>query len=1141
MKPRTKAIIAGVLTPLGFGLLAALVHLVTGLQGREAWILHIGFWLLGIVAGVLIFLMLRSRKAAPAGAAGGDEIRLALGAAERRLMKAPGARARIGNSPLFLVIGSETSAKTSNILNSGLQPELLAGEVHRGGALLPTAVVNVWFANRAVIVEAGGQLIQDREAWSRLLTGVQASRWRAAFGSKTVASRGVVACISCEELLQSGARESVTALAKELRVRLLEAADGLGVRLPVYVLFTKADRLEGFEEYVRHLSPTEADSVLGATLPVFPGDTEAVHAERESRRLETAFREITDRLAVRRIDILPRDQAPEGRLAGYLFPRAFKKASEPAVQFLVELCKPSHLRVSPFLRGFYFTGLRQVSGDSRPADPKPSYGSGRSGSSDATVAFGPASGPAPWRPATGLVPQWVFLRQVFDKLVFKDQAVFGATGRGRGVDLVRRGVFAAAAVVGLVAVVGFSVSFRNNRKLADAASLAIRGVEGVPPSGQAWPSIQELQALDGLRAEVDRLNTLERGRPPLSYRWGLYRGARLQADTRSYYFRQFRRLLWDRTRERLLDYLKLLPAENPGPSAYTAAYEALKAHLVTTSFPDSATAGFLTPVLAHHWGDGSSLDLSVVELATKQFEFYAKELPSGNPYQDAPSDPIVAGARGFLNAFKGADPLYPRVIGRAKRSGQPISFTRTYPGANGVVTNPQDIGAEFSYKGWTAALSELQDVEALFNRERWVLGAYTVEATERARLANELRTRYEADYIRAWLDYLRAGTVVRFSNPVDAARQLERLGDIQSPLLQMLAIASEETNIDSSEVGKTFQPIRAVMPRDSAGRYVVDQINSGYVNALAELGLAMKSLDAAAAGAAKETAKAHALEGAQTIRTEVASIEKRFALAAPNALAVARVLRPLLLQPADFSEALLGQLATKNLNEKGGSFCSPFRAIAAKYPFNPNGTDATIAEVTELLVPEQGVLWTFVETELAGVVQRRPTGFAAAPSADPRPNPAFIQFLGAMARISNAWYGPTSGPRMEFQLRPGTSAEVPSVTVVIGGRSVVFERNSQPLGQFVWEPAKRGARLSATVGGREVTVAAEEGPWAVFRMLRKAEWTDLGEGAFSLRWQIPNSPQQVEARYQPVGAAPVSVQPGARDLRIDCVSQVVQP
>ena len=49
-----------------------------------------------------------------------------------------------------------------------------------------------------------------------------------------------------------------------------EGADWFGVALPVYVLFTNADRVPYFAEFVEQLSREEAEQVLGTTLP-WPG------------------------------------------------------------------------------------------------------------------------------------------------------------------------------------------------------------------------------------------------------------------------------------------------------------------------------------------------------------------------------------------------------------------------------------------------------------------------------------------------------------------------------------------------------------------------------------------------------------------------------------------------------------------------------------------------------------------------------------------------------------------------------------------------------------------------------------------------------------------------------------------------------
>ena len=58
--------------------------------------------------------------------------------------------------------------------------------------------------------------------------------------------------------------------------------------------------------------------------------------------------------------------------AAYEFPREFRKLRTPLVQFLVELCRPSQLRpVSPFLRGFYFSGVRPVTVQETPLEAAP--------------------------------------------------------------------------------------------------------------------------------------------------------------------------------------------------------------------------------------------------------------------------------------------------------------------------------------------------------------------------------------------------------------------------------------------------------------------------------------------------------------------------------------------------------------------------------------------------------------------------------------------------------------------------------------------------------------------------------------------------------------------------------------------------
>src|ERR1035438_2930825 len=126
--------------------------------------------LFGVVALALIVLVavwfyLRRKKAkagaaADAHAAGGsasEEIDTLIREAESRLAASKQAD-KLASLPVFLLLGETGSTKTSVMLNSGLEAELLAGQVSRDNAMAPTRTANVWFSRRMIFVEAGGNL-----------------------------------------------------------------------------------------------------------------------------------------------------------------------------------------------------------------------------------------------------------------------------------------------------------------------------------------------------------------------------------------------------------------------------------------------------------------------------------------------------------------------------------------------------------------------------------------------------------------------------------------------------------------------------------------------------------------------------------------------------------------------------------------------------------------------------------------------------------------------------------------------------------------------------------------------------------------------------------------------------------------------
>ncbi len=124
---------------------------ILGMIGITGWVV----WTL------LVERVKRSQEPAADGAAGGgDEVDTLVREAEARLAASSSARgAKLSSLPVVFVLGAPGSTKTTTLLNSGLDAELLAGQVYQDANVVSTRSVNVWFARQMVFVEAGGRLL----------------------------------------------------------------------------------------------------------------------------------------------------------------------------------------------------------------------------------------------------------------------------------------------------------------------------------------------------------------------------------------------------------------------------------------------------------------------------------------------------------------------------------------------------------------------------------------------------------------------------------------------------------------------------------------------------------------------------------------------------------------------------------------------------------------------------------------------------------------------------------------------------------------------------------------------------------------------------------------------------------------------
>ena len=616
----------------------------------------------------------------------------------------------------------------------------------------------------------------------------------------------------------------------------------------------------------------------------------------------------------------------------YEFPREFRKLRSLAVEFLVDVCRPSQLRAGPLLRGFYFTGVRpvvvaDVAVERQAPAPPP-----RGGDLGATRMFVPGSfAPSPMSVSnepsqSRRVPQWVFLNHLFSDVILKDQAAQRSSSTSLKVSFGRRLLLASATAAALVFAIGWTFSWLGNRTVVREAVDTAQALPVVDPGQTSAVSLQQLEQLDRQRLVLQKLTLWERNGAPMSLRWGLYAGHSLYPGAYRAYFETFRRMLLRPTQDTLTRFMaRPASAELVG---YRPVYDALKAYLITTSNPDKSTQQFLVPVLMEHWQSRNPMDAERLALVQRQFSFYASELPFQNPFPGSnPDQAAVGSARAYLARFAATEALYSAMVSAASASKPAFDFNKAYPGSSDVVANTYIVPGAFTRDGWSFMQNAIQRPDDYFQGEAWVLGPQTIGNVDRANLQRDLQEKYRADFLRYWREFLQRTSVVRFGSISDAAGKLTKLSSNQSPLLAALCAVSRNTSVDDPEIAKGFQAAQQVEPATCNDR-LASPGNAAYVSGLIQLQSALQQLAGNRNDTTAQTQATSAASGALVTVRQMASqfpIDKEGGVSAKT--------QSLLEDPIKYAQAWIAGVPKEDVNSGVRGFCNQYRSLISKYPF----------------------------------------------------------------------------------------------------------------------------------------------------------------------------------------------------------------
>ncbi len=1071
---------------------------------------------LGLLALVATLWYINRVNAGGGGAADSSpdiiHLRALMRDADRRIHQAgrPGVKS-LSALPLLYVIGDQNSAKTQTVLRSGLDPELLAGAVYQDQQVAATQLVNLWLAGNWAIAESGGAMLQQQPLWMQFIKGTRPARLGSVFSKNSrLPARIALVCVSVERILAPNTIEQIRTLAQELNQKLRQLSQTLGVALPVYVLFTKLDRIGSFSEYANRLTEEEVQLPVGSLLPALEANS-GVYSEAAAAAIAEQFDQLVFALSEFRVEALSRGGELPELARAYEFPRDLRKLRQGMISFLVELARPSQIGVNPFLRGFFYSGMRahfvQSVLDVGLASARPQ----RALNTDATQAFSfstlqnqPAERQSQ-SPAMRKEPQWVFLPQLISRTVLADTLALEASRESVRTDLLRRTLLGCTAAGMMILLALTTISFVNNRNLAQrVSSTAILPV--MTPATGALAAREDLENLEKLRVVLDLLEQNHRDGAPKLYRMGLYSGDDLMPYTCQAYTAKFRALLLTPTQAAIVSRLGSLPAAPAKDDSYTATYWPLKAYVLTVSNPnpDSAqdTTDFLPSALLAAWSGAASPDPAVAQLARRQFEFYAAHLATPASCMAAAggarNDTVINQARTYLSGFEGFQHVYQSMLAGANRHSNSFSFNSRFPGSSQFILDNYTVQGAFTKQGFAFMQDAILHPDAYVGGEQWVLGPSSSGSVDRVTLAAQLKAAFTADFLQTWRTYLHTAQFSGYENLHDAADKLSAFDGPSSPVLELLSLAAINTRVAQPDLAQAFQAPQSMVPDSSQDARLITPANQPYIQALQGIEAAVKGVLANPMSA--NDPSAYGPIGQAAVNADQAAKAASIGFIPDRTGNVDKTTLAILEAPIEAAESLAAQAPARAAGGAAKGFCAQIAPLMTKFPFNPQSTiEATPDEVEQVFAPGQGSFAQFYNASIRSLAVQQGTQFIPAPGSAVKINPAFLSFLGKAQTISNAMF-PAGGsqPGLDFTLTEVKTSGAAGASLSIDGKRLKGPGQPQ---SFHWSSqAESSITLATAQDTRSFTRS-----WAVFHFAYAAIEPAPNQlrFSFSLNNQVP--------------------------------------
>jgi type VI secretion system protein ImpL len=681
--------------------------------------------------------------------------------------------------PWYLIIGPPGCGKTTALVNSGLRFPLADrfGQDPIGG-VGGTRNCDWWFTDQAVLLDTAGRYttqdsyeMVDSAAWLGFLGLLKKHRPRRPVN-------GVLVAVSLADLMEQTETER-SIHARAIRKRVQELYQHLGIRIPVYLLFMKADLIAGFMEFFGDLGKEDRAQVWGTTFPLdeHTGSGPGIGAfPREFDRLE-------ERLNERLLTRMQEERNPEKRALIFAFPQQFGLLKETAQDFLRDVFQSSRYEQDPLVRGAYFTSGTQTGA---PIDRVMSALAANLGLGGQRLSAFAGSGKS------------FFINRLLGEVIFGEAGLAGTNLRlERHRRWIQRGAYAAAAGAALLAGAAWLTSFMQNRSYiseVEAQTAAIESqIEQLGPQGKE--PLRFLPMLNAMRAMRGGFDDAE---VPLTEGFGLSQHDKLGEASRDAYRRMLEETLLSAVILGLEDQIRQLFSE---PEKL---YESLRIYLMIyddAHYDPEALRAWAQAYWEHNWPRRIPSEQRD-QLGEHLEALFRDEPPDYRPHELDVT--LVAEAREVLNRIPPAE----RVFNRLQRGGLGEAFPdfsvsrAAGPYADLVFKRrsgknlAMGVPALYTYDAYHRAFDpQTLRFIAEMEKERWITGS-GISLSEGAGLLEEVRGLYLKAYVDQWEGLLDDLVIADARDPREAAAILNLLSDKRdSPLLHLFEAVGRETDL----------------------------------------------------------------------------------------------------------------------------------------------------------------------------------------------------------------------------------------------------------------------------------------------------------------------------------------------------------